>query len=103
MLARKNDLLGHLLEHLLGRLLCQRESLGIASAGATGLKEPVHVLQATMRACSFWNFTTPFGQNRSTVFGPFSGSNASPEKRKEKDIVRYLGDPPPTVLSPLWG
>ena len=42
-------------------------NLGRASAGATGLKELVHVLQATMRACPFWDLAIPFGPNGSTV------------------------------------
>ena len=47
--------------------LCMK-NLGRASAGAAGLKEQVHVLQATiMRACPFWDFAIPFGRNGSTV------------------------------------
>ena len=46
---------------------CVGKNLGIASAGATGLKALVHVLQATMQACSFWDFAIPFGRNGSKV------------------------------------
>ena len=46
---------------------CVGKNLGIASAGAAGLKELMRVLQATMRACPFWDFAIPFGRNGSTV------------------------------------
>ena len=46
---------------------CIGKNLGIASAGAAGLKELMRVLQATMRACPFWDFAIPFGRNGSTV------------------------------------
>ena len=42
-------------------------NLGIASAGAAGLKELMRVLQATMQACPFWDFAIPFGWNGSMV------------------------------------
>ena len=48
-------------------VVCVGENLGIASAGAAGLKGLVHVLQATMRACPFWDFAIPFSRNGSTV------------------------------------
>ena len=46
---------------------CVGKNLGIASAGAAGLKALVRVLQATMRVCPFWDFAIPFGRNGSTV------------------------------------
>ena len=46
---------------------CVGRNLGIASAGAAGLKELMRVLQATMRACPFWDFAIPFGWNGSMV------------------------------------
>ena len=46
---------------------CVGKNLGIASAGAAGLKELMRVLQATMRAYPFWDFAIPFGRNGSTV------------------------------------
>ena len=46
---------------------CVGKNLGIASAGAAGLKELMRVLQATMRACPFWDFAIPFGRNGSTL------------------------------------
>ena len=52
---------------------CVGKNLGIASAGAAGLKELMRVLQATMRACPFWDFAIPFGRNGSTVLTFFNG------------------------------
>ena len=46
---------------------CVGKNLGIASAGTAGLKELMRVLQATMRACPFWDLAIPFGGNGSTV------------------------------------
>ena len=46
---------------------CVGKNLGIASTGAAGLKELMRVLQATMRACPFWDFAIPFGRNGSTL------------------------------------
>ena len=39
------------------------ENLGIASAGAAGLKELVGVPQVTMQTCPFWDLAVPFGRN----------------------------------------
>ena len=56
---------------------CVGKNLGIASAGAAGLKELMHVLQATMRACPFWDFAIPFGRNGSTLLSPPAPEGAS--------------------------
>ena len=105
--------------------LCWKK-LGIVSAGAAGLNELVRVLQATILACPFWDLAITFGRNGNTVLNGLllaaraqllrwlsewddtlllAGSPAAMQVRRKgkRDPVRYLGEPPPTVLLPLWG
>ena len=60
------------------------ENLGIASAGAAGLKELVGFLLVTMRACLFWDLAVPFGRNGSTVFKWLTSGSKGPTAEVEK-------------------
>ena len=66
--------------------LCMK-NLGRASAGAAGLKELVHVLQATMRACPFWDFAIPFGRNGSTVLLAYSNWLTSGSEDPTAEVI----------------
>ena len=59
-------------------IVCVVKNLGIASAGAAGLKEQVGVLQVTMRACPFWDLAIPFGRNGSMVFKWLTSGSKDP-------------------------
>ena len=66
--------------------LCMK-NLGRASAGAAGLKELVHVLQVTMRACPFWDFAIPFGWNGSTVLLAYGNLLTSGSKDPTAEVI----------------
>ena len=66
--------------------LCMK-NLGRASAGAAGLKELVHVLQATMGACPFWDLAIPFGWNGSTVLLAYGNWLTSGSKDPTDEVI----------------
>ena len=63
------------------------KNLGRISTGAAGLKELVHILQATMRACPFWDFAIPFGRNGSTVLLAYGNWLTSGSKDPTAEVI----------------
>ena len=89
---------------------CVEKNLGIASAGAAGLKELVRVLQAAMQACPFWDFAIPWGRNGSTELNGFHLAARTQLLRwlsESDDILLLAGSPAAMQVglregSPSW-